>query len=657
MATMSDPVLFKIYYGTGEIQSGPNGVVLCGFPVIEHPIQDPEKMVISEVVEWMTGFFGLDPALCGVDVRCVFSRSRQAPHLDLIELDRTKKWRSWLEALRRRGGDQPILLVRPAPKQVVMEDVQALTVGESSAAVGAVLEEVAVNARGDGDEDAGAKEEAVYSLRRHIEPTGQADEGEDNESVLEAMEREDAAAFAEEAEMHEDDEEDASDEEGGPATDVPGAWNQELLGGMSVNDGHDSPWEYQNNEVRLGSVYPDKASLKQALLLWAMSMQRTFRTTQSSPRFYTVKCEAPECSWHLHAHVPKYETYWVVSKLEPHTCIRSNVLQHHRNLTSTMIASLMFGEIVQKKDMEAKHIQIAMSQRYKYDITYAKAWRAKQKAMEMRFGTFEAAYDNLPRLLETLKERNPGTYCAVKDVPSVAPPGYRVMQRAMFSFGACIESFRHCRPVLCVDGTFLTGKYQGQILTAIGVDGNDQILPLAVAFVEGENYQSWLWFFRHLKVGVVKDRPNVCVLHDRHAGILKAVKQLQEGPDEPFPWRDMQNRWCMRHLGANFFRQFKNKRLMNIFKRLCRQNQRRKFDALWERLDDLTKQEIRQRANRAQQARKNPHDSFAIFLRLTHPVRGGSLRGASDVSRTGSRKSRSRNGHCFTTRTGLGMAS
>jgi len=43
-----------------------------------------------------------------------------------------------------------------------------------------------------------------------------------------------------------------------------------------------------------------------------------------------------------------------------------------------------------------------------------------------------------------------------------------------------------------VDGTFLTGKYKGQILTAIGVDANQQILPLAFAFVENENKESWL---------------------------------------------------------------------------------------------------------------------------------------------------------------------
>ena len=71
-------------------------------------------------------------------------------------------------------------------------------------------------------------------------------------------------------------------------------------------------------------------------------------------------------------------------------------------------------------------------------------------------------------------------------------------------------AFTHCRPVICVDGTFLTGKYRGQILIAIGQDGNNQVVPLAFAFVESENIDSWTWFFRQLKIAVVKDKPNVC---------------------------------------------------------------------------------------------------------------------------------------------------
>src|SRR5664279_722228 len=104
----------------------------------------------------------------------------------------------------------------------------------------------------------------------------------------------------------------------------------------------------------------------------------------------------------------------------------------------------------------------------------------------------------------------------------------------------------------------------------------------------------WLWFFRQLKIAIVKDRPNVCILHDRHAGILKAIKALQQpGDDEPTPWKDMQIRWCMRHLGANFFSQFKSKKLMNLFKKLCKQNRQWKYDYLRGMLNKFTETEVR----------------------------------------------------------------
>jgi len=201
-------------------------------------------------------------------------------------------------------------------------------------------------------------------------------------------------------------------------------------------------------------------------------------------------------------------------------------------------------------------------------------------------------------VLEILKERNPGTYTTFKESVYNGQPN--VFRRAFLSLVPCIESFKHCRPVLCVDGTFLTGKYKGQILTAIGVDANQQILPLAFAFVENENKESWLWFLRHLKVGVVQDRPNVCLIHDRHAGLLSAVKSLQEDADEPFPWPDLQSRWCMHHMEVNFYKKFRSKKLMDMFKLLCSQNQEGKFNALWKELDDLTQAHINEMSSHRQ---------------------------------------------------------
>jgi hypothetical protein len=86
---------------------------------------------------------------------------------------------------------------------------------------------------------------------------------------------------------------------------------------------------------------------------------------------------------------------------------------------------------------------------------------------------------------------NPGRYYDVKDYPYEEKLGKLVLQQSFLALGACIEAFKLCRPVICINGTFLTRKYKGTILTAMAADTNNQLLPLAIAFAEGENGDSW----------------------------------------------------------------------------------------------------------------------------------------------------------------------
>ena len=44
----------------------------------------------------------------------------------------------------------------------------------------------------------------------------------------------------------------------------------------------------------------------------------------------------------------------------------------------------------------------------------------------------------------------------------------------------------------------------------------------------------------------------------------------------------------MRHLGANLYTQFRDKRLVKKFKGLCVQNQQSKFNQIWQELNEKT---------------------------------------------------------------------
>ncbi|WVZ61514.1 hypothetical protein U9M48_011375 [Paspalum notatum var. saurae] len=93
----------------------------------------------------------------------------------------------------------------------------------------------------------------------------------------------------------------------------------------------------------------------------------------------------------------------------------------------------------------------------------------------------------------------------------------------------------------------------------------------------------------------------MCVIHDRHGGIMQAVQDLQEGSvqrQRTPKWVDLKSRWCMRYMGANFQKQFKNKNLTKLFKRLCSQNQERKFNVLWKKLYEHTKKRATELSSR-----------------------------------------------------------
>jgi hypothetical protein len=70
---------------------------------------------------------------------------------------------------------------------------------------------------------------------------------------------------------------------------------------------------------------------------------------------------------------------------------------------------------------------------------------------------------------------------------------------------------------------------------------------------------------------VVQDVQNVCVIHDRHKGILQAINDMKEGNTERYRaplWPDVKSRWCVRHMKANFHIQFKKKTLAIFCERL-----------------------------------------------------------------------------------------
>ena len=73
-------------------------------------------------------------------------------------------------------------------------------------------------------------------------------------------------------------------------------------------------------------------------------------------------------------------------------------------------------------------------------------------------------------------------------------------KRLFLSFGAIKRGFlRGCRPFIGFDGCHLKGPYGGVLLSAVALDGNNGLFPVAFVVVKSETKDMWRFFFHYLQ--------------------------------------------------------------------------------------------------------------------------------------------------------------
>ncbi|XP_025607294.1 uncharacterized protein [Arachis hypogaea] len=119
------------------------------------------------------------------------------------------------------------------------------------------------------------------------------------------------------------------------------------------------------------------------------------------------------------------------------------ISQDHAKLDSNTIADAIRPLVEADPSIKVKSIIAEVQSRFNYTISYHKAWLAKKKAIA-----------KTPSMVES------------NDCEDV--------------------KVSHYKPLVQVDGTHLYRKYKGALLFAVTQDGNQNIVPIAFAIVEGE---------------------------------------------------------------------------------------------------------------------------------------------------------------------------
>ncbi|KAF2322259.1 hypothetical protein GH714_009613 [Hevea brasiliensis] len=121
---------------------------------------------------------------------------------------------------------------------------------------------------------------------------------------------------------------------------------------------------------------------------------------------------------------------------------------------------------------------------YSICISMTKAWRAKDHALKRIHGDEATQYGRLHDYKCEILRTNPGSTMTFRE------------EKGEFGNVHCLSTLKEafkdgCRKLICLDGCWLKGTYGGQLFSAVGIDPNDCMFPLAYAIMRMENKNSW----------------------------------------------------------------------------------------------------------------------------------------------------------------------
>ncbi|XP_057536703.1 uncharacterized protein LOC130814600 [Amaranthus tricolor] len=227
-------------------------------------------------------------------------------------------------------------------------------------------------------------------------------------------------------------------------------------------------------------MFDNKDALLDAVRLYHIRRNVEYRTETLNQTVLTLKCKRG-CAWRLRARKSSYSPSWeiVTYKGKHEGCVLNteNVSARYIHLTYSVINNLIRNCVAEDPSIKVSVVRQMVKDQFGVDVTYKRAWYAKQQGLLSIYGTWEDSYPLLPRFLKALHVSNPGTvvewfFKEDNDVGVYVYPSIRTFQRVFWAFKPSIEEFKYCKPLIAIDGTHLYGKYRHTLLTAIAQDGN-----------------------------------------------------------------------------------------------------------------------------------------------------------------------------------------
>lgn len=245
-----------------------------------------------------------------------------------------------------------------------------------------------------------------------------------------------------------------------------------------------------NPAFSVGLVFPSVEKLREAINEYSVRNRVEIKMPRNDKIRVRAHC-AEGCPWNLYASFDsRMKSFVVKTYYGGHTCQKEWKV---RKCTARWIAGKYLESFRANDKMSITNLSRTIQKDWNLTPSRSKVARARRIIMRQIHGDEELQFSSLWDYGQELRRSNPGSSFFLNLVDSRFSTCY-------MSIDACKRGFiSACRPIICLDGCFIKTKYGGQLLTAVGMDPNDCIFPIAMAVVEVESLATWKWFLETLK--------------------------------------------------------------------------------------------------------------------------------------------------------------
>ncbi|KAG8390948.1 hypothetical protein BUALT_Bualt01G0136600 [Buddleja alternifolia] len=287
----------------------------------------------------------------------------------------------------------------------------------------------------------------------------------------------------------------------------------------------------------LGLIFSTKAEFKKVVQSHAIKIRRTLKFTKNDKSRVYVRC-----AWggKINAIQKMNELTFIIRKYNPyHSCPETF---HVKNVKTGWLSEKFIQRYKSDPKRNVKGFRFDVMNDINCNVYKDQAYRVKRNALKMIEGSPDYQYTRLWDYADELRKTNPGSTVILGTEDS--NEGLR-FSKFYVCFKALKDGFQAgCRPIIGVDGCHLKGPHGEILLTAIGIDPNNNLFPLAYAIVSKENGETWGWFLAVLKqdLNIVREHEYTFIF-DKQKGLIKAFEEVFPGSD---------HRFCVRHMHNNF---------------------------------------------------------------------------------------------------------